>query len=60
VTVNLATGAASGGEAQGDTLSASKTSRRRLRRHAHCDAGDNVLTGGDGNDTLVAAPATIR
>ena len=53
VTVNLETGAASGGDAQGDTLD----SVEYLTGSAHADtligdAGNNVLEGGDGADTL--------
>jgi Ca2+-binding RTX toxin-like protein len=53
VTVNLATGAASGGHAAGDTF----TSIENLIGSAYADtlignAGNNLLAGGDGNDTL--------
>jgi len=53
VSVNLATGAVSGGDAAGDTL----TSIENLFGSAHDDAlvgdaGVNVLNGHDGNDTL--------
>ena len=53
VTVNLETGAASGGDAEGDTLD----SIENLSGSGHDDtltgnAGNNVLEGGDGADTL--------
>jgi hypothetical protein len=53
VTVNLDTGAGTGGDAQGDTL----TGIENLIGSANDDtltgdANDNVLTGGDGFDTL--------
>ena len=53
VTVNLETGAATGGDAVGDTLE----SIEHLTGSAHADtltgdAGNNVLEGGDGADTL--------
>jgi Ca2+-binding RTX toxin-like protein len=53
VTINLATGAASGGSATGDTF----TGLENLVGSAHADtltgnAGNNALTGGAGNDTL--------
>jgi serralysin len=53
VTVNLATGTASGGHAAGDTL----TGIENLIGSAHADkltgnAGNNALSGGAGNDTL--------
>jgi Ca2+-binding RTX toxin-like protein len=55
VTVNLATGAASGGDAQGDTL----ISIENVIGSAFADtltaaAAGSRLSGGDGNDTLVA------
>lgn len=54
VTINLATGAASGGHAQGDTL----TDIENVigSRHADTltgDSGANRLSGLDGNDTLI-------
>jgi len=54
VNVNLATGSASGGDAQGDTLS----NIENLRGSAfgdtlQGDAGDNVLEGGDGSDLFI-------
>ena len=54
VAVNLATGAASGGHAEGDTLAGIE----HLEGSDHDDtligdAGDNVLTGGAGADSLV-------
>ncbi|MDE2751862.1 MAG: calcium-binding protein, partial [Gemmatimonadota bacterium] len=53
VTVNLATGSNSGGDAQGDTL----TGIKNLIGSAHADtltgdAGDNVFRGGPGIDTI--------
>jgi len=53
VTVNLATGVGSGGDAAGDTL----TGIENLTGSAYADdlrgdGGDNILTGSDGNDYL--------
>ena len=53
VTVNLATGAASGGHAEGDTFS----NIENIRGSAHADAltgdaGDNILRGRQGDDIL--------
>jgi len=55
VTVNLSTGEANGGDAEGDTL----ISIENLIGSAYADAltgnsGDNVLSGGHGNDRLSA------
>ena len=54
VTVNLETGAASGGDAEGDVLA---TGFSGLIGSSHADVltgddGDNTLSGGAGNDTL--------
>ena len=59
VTVNLATGSASGGHAEGDTL----TSIENLTGSAHDDTltgdvGNNVLEGGAGADALDGAGGT--
>ncbi len=67
VTVDLATGAAAGGDAAGDTL----TNIENVFGSSHSDmltagneasqlfgnAGDDTLTGGDGDDWLEGAPA---
>ena len=53
VTANLATGAGSGGEAQGDTLSGIENLTGSIHNDVLTgDAGDNVLDGGAGDDTL--------
>ena len=57
VSVNLATGAVSGGHAQGDTIS----NFENVRGSSHGDTligddGDNELTGGGGRDTFYFAP----
>ena len=59
VTVNLSDGTASGGDAEGDTL----TSIENLTGSAHADtltgdAADNVLDGRAGADTLAGADGT--
>jgi serralysin len=53
VNVNLATGAATGGDAAGDTLiSMENVTGSAFNDVLTGDAGDNVLKGGDGNDTI--------
>ena len=61
VTVDLATGSASGGDAQGDTL----VSIENLTGSAHDDTltgngGNNVLNGGGGNNRLTGGPGDDR
>lgn len=53
VTVNLATGAASGGEAEGDSFShVENLAGSRYADRLTGNAGANTLGGGDSNDTL--------
>jgi Ca2+-binding RTX toxin-like protein len=53
VTVNLATGAASGGDAEGDTLSGVENLFGSAQNDALTgDAGANTLSGGAGDDVL--------
>ena len=53
VTVNLATGTAQGGYAEGDTLTGIENLMgSQFDDHLTGDAGDNVFVGGMGNDTL--------
>lgn len=53
VTVNLATGAGSGGDAQGDTLAGiAGIFGSRFDDHLTGDAADNLFVGGAGADTL--------
>jgi Ca2+-binding RTX toxin-like protein len=63
VTVNLATGSASGGTAAGDTfLGIENVSGSDFDDVLIGDAGNNHLYGGDGNDTLIggAGQDTLR
>ena len=54
VTVNLATGEAAGGHAEGDTLTGiEQLYGSNYADHLTGDGGDNRLHGRDGNDTLV-------
>ncbi|WP_343525506.1 cadherin domain-containing protein [Sphingomonas sp.] len=54
VTVNLATGGASGGDAQGDTLTSIENVTGSVGDDTLTgDGTENVLTGGLGNDTIV-------
>jgi Ca2+-binding RTX toxin-like protein/type III secretion system FlhB-like substrate exporter len=53
VTVNLATGAASGGDAQGDTFSGIENLTGSVQADVLTgDSGNNVLNGGPGADTM--------
>jgi Ca2+-binding RTX toxin-like protein len=56
VTVNLATGTATGGDAEGDTLTSIQnligSNQSNQKDQLTGDAGDNKLYGLDGNDTL--------
>ena len=57
VTVNLATGAASGGHATGDTFSGfERLLGSPYNDHLTGDEGDNFLVGGAGADVLVGGP----
>lgn len=54
VTVDLATGKGTGGDAQGDTLiSMEKVIGSAFNDRLTGDGGNNVFTGGDGNDVFV-------
>ena len=55
VTVNLATGAGQGGDAEGDTLTGIENIEGSWfeANHLTGDDGNNRLVGGDGDDTLV-------
>ena len=54
VTVNLSTGLASGGDAEGDTiLNVERVFGSSFDDHLTGDANDNVLLGREGNDTLI-------
>ena len=59
VTVSLATGTGSGGDAQGDTLSnIENLTGSKFNDTLEGNAGNNVLAGGAGNDTVSYAHAT--
>ena len=54
VTVDLSTGAASGGDAEGDTFSSIERVRgSAFDDHLTGDAGANLLSGEGGNDTII-------
>ncbi|MCY4507378.1 MAG: calcium-binding protein, partial [Acidobacteria bacterium] len=60
VTVNLATGAAQGGHAEGDTLAGIENIfGSRHADHITGDEGNNGLHGGDGDDTLSGGEGII-